>query len=1487
MHYQLLNILRRFVSGKAGKWLTTLVIVLPLIFILSRYLGLSRNITIFVMFGALVLILLVWAVGSLRNVGNRKRSENFENDLGRHSQSAAASQEEIQQAVDDLSQQWGNAIRELKERRVPIYELPWFLLIGEPQSGKTTTLEKSGLEFPIGQEAISGTGGTRNCDWWFTEEAVILDTAGRFTFQEEAAPDKHEWDAFLGLLKKHRKECPINGVLVVIPATSLTEDTLDVQREKAMNIRRKLENLQKALDIRFPIFVLITKADRILGFSEFFGSLHPDQHGQIFGWSNPEEDKRWEPESLPGILDEITGRMHKLRLRLMHQARDSQQVDRFFVFPEELAALKTPLVTYLEVIFKASSRFQEPFLFRGFYLTSGLQEGRPIAVACRDLLRVQVGDARQVLEQLETVLTQRFAFFIRDFYSKKVFPEQGLVRQTLEAKEKDKKYRLASKVMLVVAVAVAFFALLPALAHLSQVLKPVNRDAADAKVCLEAAQTDTPCPVDETYELIYDIEETRENLRESRWLMRFLLQGGVKNEISHELLPTLQAGLFRLGVLRPLLESFEARNGPEIWQVEGMNYELFQDALAMRLRFDQYQLAGSEREALREQIRIEPLLRVLKLLPGVDQTLDGEEIDAWLADESFLGDISEIERIFQSVLSTEEQFDLMAVGSLPKPERAIAAFAHYWSIEQLARWESEFIEKYLRVYEESYRGILALDPEFKGADETLGEFARLSADLGRAYEEGSAFMSLRDGQGPATSEGEEELAEGETEEEGEDTRRRRRTRRSEPDPEEVAEVAESFSRDRPGKHVGEWEENCQQDYEALREIYNRVASKKEIQEHCKVRIPEDYRLLLADRGNFDYLYEETTEGSLGWSEGAGELQGPFVALHGLVKPEQVTSEATGFAERIAIKPGDDGKLEEIRDTYKKHREALWQPVQQLQAFESKDPDERFRAQSGRKQAELVAALGAGRMVLPPAEDYLKGMFDLDCSSCFSKNYANTFVKPANEFLGWSYSDMAPAGGVLEIREDLASINNAILRYLEAFIDRQGGGGGGGGLQRPYSAASADSWSRFAAGIRKWQLTASTSNRGPTSGLTLDMLEDFANSNSNLRPLIDKFRAANRPQTQVQVSPDLERAVQDYKNTVAVLEDDPLEAWRQLARGDDGASLEDFHAFSGNGRLRRNNFARWLVENVEEHGAKLLSDEIRPDFERDAARLWDFLDRCCRDRFPFISERELLHRRRAYEQGYEAARGGGDLWLPAAIDQRTLNSTLKIELPTATREDLDQIFFAGGDSDRLFEDYVLDPMLAVDREGNPITSVDFLSPQRERFLALRQWQMFLYGNADDRRASGRTLADDQTFILRILEGKQTGDRIYLGERVGRITLFDRGSVIRPSTDARTGRKLEIPVRFDEAPLFITGTNEDEGSGWNGRLEIRGGPLKLLYFILLSREEVRADRQVWTVRVEIPDFGQPRNRLEGVFELEFDRPVPGVVFDSSLSTGRGDR
>src|ERR1051325_9913766 len=107
-----------------------------------------------------------------------------------------------------------------------LYQLPWYVIVGAPGSGKTTALVNSGLKFPLEEagasQSIKGVGGTRNCDWWFTDEAVLLDTAGRYVTQDsEQKVDASAWLAFLELLKRFRPRQPLNGALVTVSISDL------------------------------------------------------------------------------------------------------------------------------------------------------------------------------------------------------------------------------------------------------------------------------------------------------------------------------------------------------------------------------------------------------------------------------------------------------------------------------------------------------------------------------------------------------------------------------------------------------------------------------------------------------------------------------------------------------------------------------------------------------------------------------------------------------------------------------------------------------------------------------------------------------------------------------------------------------------------------------------------------------------------------------------------------------------------------------------------------------------------------------------------------------------------------------------------------------------------------------------------------------------------------------------------------------------------
>src|ERR1700754_2833645 len=94
-----------------------------------------------------------------------------------------------------------------------LHQRPWYAIIGPPGAGKTTALMNAGLKFPLagelGHDPLRGVGGTRYCDWWFTDDAVLIDTAGRYTTQDSnTGVDRAGWDAFLDMLKETRSRQP-------------------------------------------------------------------------------------------------------------------------------------------------------------------------------------------------------------------------------------------------------------------------------------------------------------------------------------------------------------------------------------------------------------------------------------------------------------------------------------------------------------------------------------------------------------------------------------------------------------------------------------------------------------------------------------------------------------------------------------------------------------------------------------------------------------------------------------------------------------------------------------------------------------------------------------------------------------------------------------------------------------------------------------------------------------------------------------------------------------------------------------------------------------------------------------------------------------------------------------------------------------------------------------------------------------------------------
>ncbi|GGC29150.1 type VI secretion protein IcmF [Siccirubricoccus deserti] len=309
-----------------------------------------------------------------------------------------------------------------------LYQQPWYMFIGPPGSGKTTALVNSGLNFPLADKgAVAGVGGTRNCDWWFTDQAVLIDTAGRYTTQDsQAAVDSASWLGFLGLLKKHRPRQPINGVLLAISLSDLSAMKESEQAEHARTIRNRLRELHEQLGVRMPVYVMFTKADLIAGFIEFYDSLGKEEREQVWGMTFPLDDGK-DPGAAAvtrfgteydALLQRLTDRM----LERVHQEPDIQRRALIYGFPQQMASLRETAQDFLTAIFQPS-RLETPALLRGVYFSSGTQNGMPM-----DRLLGAMASNFGLQRQAVTAFSgQGRSYFLTRLMKEVVFLESGLV----------------------------------------------------------------------------------------------------------------------------------------------------------------------------------------------------------------------------------------------------------------------------------------------------------------------------------------------------------------------------------------------------------------------------------------------------------------------------------------------------------------------------------------------------------------------------------------------------------------------------------------------------------------------------------------------------------------------------------------------------------------------------------------------------------------------------------------------------------------------------------------------------------------------------------------------------------------------------------------------------------------------------------------------------------------------------------------------------
>lgn len=411
------------------------LVLVALIWFIGPWLGLKSAEA---RFGWIFAVMLVWvAILLVGKVLSERAAGLLEGVLRRQGDDAVlAASPEKRAEVAALRTRLLDAIETLKKSNIgktrgkaALYELPWYMVIGHPSAGKSSAIVNSGLTFPLGEKGaagIQGVGGTRNCDWFFSTEGVLLDTAGRYSTQRE---DRQEWLEFLKLLRRHRPKAPLNGIIVAISLPELAKHKTEAFASYARQVRERINEVDDVFGVKLPVYLLVTKLDLIGGFSDFFTSLPAEERNRVWGATLPHEQGKDFDAS------RVVGQHFELLYRGLLQSGNEQLANNrgnaskaaLFAFPIEFHAIKESVCHFVELLFEDDPYHTKPLL-RGFYLTSALQEGAP-RIAAGSRVSSQFDLVRSGFEAAQPPTGH--SYFLRELFKRVVFEDQFLVgRQT-------------------------------------------------------------------------------------------------------------------------------------------------------------------------------------------------------------------------------------------------------------------------------------------------------------------------------------------------------------------------------------------------------------------------------------------------------------------------------------------------------------------------------------------------------------------------------------------------------------------------------------------------------------------------------------------------------------------------------------------------------------------------------------------------------------------------------------------------------------------------------------------------------------------------------------------------------------------------------------------------------------------------------------------------------------------------------------------------
>ncbi|MCP4972040.1 MAG: type VI secretion system membrane subunit TssM [Arcobacter sp.] len=424
-----------------------IIFVTPYFFKSYEDLTVRLLISFSIFFGTIIIILLILLF-------KKEETQEIIRDRKKRQELEAKYKKIIALKVKDIKIKFNDAIKVIKKsslyrnKRKAKYELPWYLVVGNNEEGKTRLLESSGLDFPLNvnydNRVVIEEDSTKSFQWYFSENSIFIDMPGNYIELKENSEDPIVWKEFIKLFIKKRWRRPINGVLLTISVETLYNKSEKELEQYAKDLRDRFDELSKSFMSSIPIYLIITKSDKIEGFNEYFSDLTEEEKNEILGitFDNDSNNINIDTNILKPKLEDLLKRLNSSVLQRMHYEWEEEYRAKIFMFCENFSDIFEKTNLFVDICF-AQTRYRKPLMLRGIYFTS---------VPCEDNPHSLVPE-----ENLEMARNGK-GLFIKKLLNDIIFPESEIIKMDKNYKKKIKKnHIIAYSLSFIIVVFFSFF----------------------------------------------------------------------------------------------------------------------------------------------------------------------------------------------------------------------------------------------------------------------------------------------------------------------------------------------------------------------------------------------------------------------------------------------------------------------------------------------------------------------------------------------------------------------------------------------------------------------------------------------------------------------------------------------------------------------------------------------------------------------------------------------------------------------------------------------------------------------------------------------------------------------------------------------------------------------------------------------------------------------------------------------------------------------